>query len=141
MTTCSDYLDDIKSSYDDASWIWSSFLEGEKDWFYDNWSSHTTFDNEWREHVKFAIVNITAILADLIYCNTLKYQPERLPYYLENCVGGDEYELTAEKICEAWAADNFAGRTLTIAFIDRQRQLIWNEPFFAAWSAKPEGEG
>lgn len=55
--------------------------------------------------------------------------------------GGDgepPYELTAEKICEAWAADNFQARALTIAFIDRMRQLIWDEPFFVAWAARPE---
>ena len=51
---------------------------------------------------------------------------------------GEPYELTAEKICLAWAADNFQARALTIAFIDRMRQLIWDEPFFVAWAARPE---
>lgn len=50
----------------------------------------------------------------------------------------DEYELTSEKICLAWAKDEFHNRTLTIAFIDRMRQLIWDEPYFVAWAAKPE---
>ncbi|MBA7657186.1 hypothetical protein ES703_65117 [subsurface metagenome] len=50
----------------------------------------------------------------------------------------DPYILTATKICEAWAKDGFKDRALTIAFIDRQRQLIWDEPFFVAWAAKPE---
>jgi len=50
----------------------------------------------------------------------------------------DPYELTATKICEAWAKDGFHDRALTIAFIDRQRQLIWDEPFFVAWAARPE---
>ncbi|GAH91794.1 unnamed protein product [marine sediment metagenome] len=55
--------------------------------------------------------------------------------------GGDAepYELTATKICEAWAKKGFEDRALTIAFIDRMRQLIWDEPFFVAWAAKPEG--
>lgn len=54
--------------------------------------------------------------------------------------GGDAepYELTATKICEAWAKDGFHDRALTIAFIDRMRQLIWDEPFFVAWAARPE---
>lgn len=51
----------------------------------------------------------------------------------------DPYELTATKICEAWAADQFEDRALTIAFIDRMRQLIWDEPFSIQWASKPEG--
>lgn len=50
------------------------------------------------------------------------------------------YTLTAKKICEAWAVDDFNFAPVTIAFIDRMRQLIWDEPFLAVWSAKPEKE-
>lgn len=53
---------------------------------------------------------------------------------------GDGYELTAKKICEAWAVDDFDFAPVTIAFIDRMRQLIWDEPFFAVWAGKPEGK-
>ena len=52
----------------------------------------------------------------------------------------EEYVLTWKKICEAWAADGFEGRAITIAFIDRMRQLIWDEPFKVVWAAKPEQE-
>ena len=48
------------------------------------------------------------------------------------------YELTYQKIVEAWGANDFEGRTVTIAFIDRMRQLIWDEPFNVVWAAKPE---
>lgn len=51
---------------------------------------------------------------------------------------GEPYELTAIKICEAWAEDNFEERALTIAFIDRMRQLIWDEPYYVKWAARPE---
>jgi len=51
------------------------------------------------------------------------------------------FDLTAIKICEAWAKDSFQERALTIAFIDRMRQLIWDEPFHVAWAARPESEG
>lgn len=51
-----------------------------------------------------------------------------------------EYELTAKKICEAWAVDNFEFAPVTIAFIDRMRQLIWDEPFLAVWAREPEKE-
>lgn len=50
----------------------------------------------------------------------------------------EEYELTATKICEAWAKNGFEDRDLTIAFIDRMRQLIWDEPFKVTWAARPE---
>lgn len=49
-----------------------------------------------------------------------------------------ESEITWKTICEAWAKNDFEGRAVTIAFIDRMRQLIWDEPFFVAWAAKPE---
>ena len=52
--------------------------------------------------------------------------------------GEPPYELTAKKICEAWAVNGFQDRALTIAFIDRMRQLIWDEPFYVAWAAKPK---
>lgn len=59
-----------------------------------------------------------------------EYDVEDMPEY-------EEFELTVEKICEAWAKDDFKGRALTIGFIDRQRQLLWDEPFFVAWAARP----
>lgn len=66
------------------------------------------------------------------------YDPPYLSCYLwENCAGA----VTAKAICEAWAKDDFEYRAMTIAYIDRQRQLIWNEPFFVAWAARPESEG
>ena len=49
------------------------------------------------------------------------------------------YGLTYIDICNAWAADSFRGRAETIAYIDRMRQLIWNEPFNVIWAARPEG--
>lgn len=49
-------------------------------------------------------------------------------------------EVTYKAICEAWGKDDFEGRAVTIAFIDRMRQLIWGEPYFVAWAAKPEEE-
>jgi len=62
------------------------------------------------------------------------------PYY--NCYLW-EYgagTVTAKAICEAWAKDDFKYRALTIAFIDRMRQLLWDEPFYVKWAAKPESE-
>ena len=51
---------------------------------------------------------------------------------------GEEYELTWKKIAEAWIANDFEGRAVTIAVIDRMRQILWNEPFKATWAARPE---
>lgn len=47
-------------------------------------------------------------------------------------------EITYKAICEAWGKDDFEGRAVTIAFIDRMRQLIWDEPYSALWAGKPE---
>lgn len=55
-----------------------------------------------------------------------------VPFYFDN------YAVTWKKIVEAWAFNNFEGRVPTIAFIDRMRQLLWDEPFSVAWAASPE---
>jgi len=57
-------------------------------------------------------------------------------WYLKNCI--EAPEITWQDICEAWAKDDFAGRVATIGFIDRMRQLLWNEPYYIAWAARPE---
>ncbi|GAH61632.1 unnamed protein product, partial [marine sediment metagenome] len=49
-----------------------------------------------------------------------------------------EYELTWQKIIEAWIANDFEGRFYTIAVIDRMRQILWNEPYNVTWAARPE---
>lgn len=53
---------------------------------------------------------------------------------------GEEYELTWQKIIEAWIANDFEGRAATIATIDRMRQILWDEPFYVAWAARPEDQ-
>ncbi len=49
-----------------------------------------------------------------------------------------EAEITWRSIVEAWSMNDFEGAGVTIAFIDRMRQLIWDKPFYALWAAKPE---
>lgn len=58
-----------------------------------------------------------------------------VPYVLEEL---SKQEVTYKSICEAWGKDDFEGRVATIAFIDRMRQLLWNEPYQVLWAAKPE---
>ncbi len=84
-------------------------------------------------------------LAEAIKYNTFSFAPfypyGAVYYYLANCIEipeVEEYELTAKKICEAWSLNSFEDRALTIAFIDRMRQLTWNEPFYIQWAAQPE---
>jgi len=50
-------------------------------------------------------------------------------------------EVTYKSIAEAWFANDFEGRAVTIACIDRMRQLIWDEPFDVVWAARPEERG
>ncbi|GAH19951.1 unnamed protein product [marine sediment metagenome] len=51
-----------------------------------------------------------------------------------------EATVTWKAICEAWIKDDFAGRMPTIAVIDRMRQILWDEPFFVQWAARPESK-
>ncbi len=52
-----------------------------------------------------------------------------------------ESEITWQAIAEAWIKDDFEGRAVTIATIDRMRQILWNEPFYVQWAARPEETG
>lgn len=69
----------------------------------------------------------------------LMYQSDDNPlhadilYYLANYAG-----VTYKSIVEAWGKDDFEGRAVTIAFIDRMRQMLWNEPYNVIWAARPE---
>lgn len=99
----------------------------------------------WKSGIKANSYAIGATLSafDIIfqlYNFTLEWSMFGECLYWASQEGGavDEYELTATKICEAWAKDGFEDRALTIAFIDRMRQLIWDEPFFVAWAARPK---
>lgn len=85
---------------------------------------------EWRDQISDGTDNFRYALTDaLLWIN------DNWP------TDGDEYVLTAIKICEAWAVNDFEERALTIAYIDRMRQLIWDEPFYIAWAARPEKSG
>lgn len=56
-----------------------------------------------------------------------------LPYYLRHYTLWDYRSIN-----ESWFENNFRGAGPTIAFIDRMRQLLWDEPYFVAWAAIPE---
>ncbi|KKN14570.1 hypothetical protein LCGC14_0994760 [marine sediment metagenome] len=55
-----------------------------------------------------------------------------VPYYIL------KHTVTYRTIAEAWAKNSFEGRMVTIAFIDRMRQLLWDEEYFVKWAAAPE---
>lgn len=57
------------------------------------------------------------------------YSPEFSPiYYVKQYAGGTEYELTWEKIIEAWTKADDLGRLWTVLSIDFMRKESWNEP-------------
>jgi len=59
--------------------------------------------------------------------------PYNIIYFLSEFTG-----VTWKSICEAWIKDDFEGRVVTIATIDRMRQILWDEPFSIKWAARPE---
>ncbi|GAJ06186.1 unnamed protein product [marine sediment metagenome] len=81
----------------------------------------------------FAISHLSAAMTWLTYQTTDNPKSADLLYYLDNYAG-----VSWKAIVEAWSADDFEGAGITIAFIDRMRQLIWDEPFNVIWAAKPE---
>ncbi|GAH52719.1 unnamed protein product, partial [marine sediment metagenome] len=51
-----------------------------------------------------------------------------------------ESAVTYKQIVEAWIKDDFEGRAITIATLDRMRQILWDEPFNVKWAARPESQ-
>jgi len=144
----------VSAEYDD--WIgyfydnWNDFVVG-MGWF-DNYlvNARTEYNaNEDHDAIGFILNALDLFDASRI----LLFKRQDLwnwPYYavvklfcmtndrLDAVEAGAAYELTWEKILVAWKADDFAGRFWTIAFIDRMRELIWDEPFSISWASKPE---
>lgn len=140
MTWCEYYAGQISDVFDDLLYNWNTWVKPRKDWLVSHYTT-SGWNLTWRTNVALCISQLALNQELLIYGNRGKSLPMLIPYMFVNCLGGEEpeeYELTVEKICEAWAKDDFKGRALTIGFIDRQRQLIWDEHFDFQWAARPE---
>ena len=128
-------LQEIQNGYEDADWACGA-IEGDFDDAYDHWL--VSNDHAAMSYIIHAGQLIAYALRSMLTEHDVQGWTYALPYYLENYAGGD---ITAKAICEAWAKDDFEDRALTIAFIDRQRQLLWDEPFRVVWAARPEQQG
>jgi len=99
--------------------------------------------SEWQDafwDTKLAIQALAAAVYLIIDCGEAAWDQSHYyeSFYWAAQSGGLEYELTWQKIVACWAKDDFEGRFWTIAFIDRMRQLIWDEPFKIAWASRPQ---
>lgn len=130
--TKQDCIDDIVSQYNQAAY---RFALADTD--YDNAMTYWGQGND-----TMAIMSIIMGWSDiysglnwLMVIDNLYTPKYGVAYCLQDYTGGD---VTWQAICEAWAKDDFAGRAMTIGFIDRMRQILWNEPYKIAWAARPE---
>jgi len=128
MGVCDYYLGQITSTYDEAEWVYDSFIVPHRDWLVTYYSS-AGWNITWRTHVALAISNLSYAVEYLIHCNTFKGHPLRLPYYLSNCIAAEPPEFTmgvllsTMLIAEPSQIQGFVGIT------DAYRQSIWNKPF------------
>lgn len=116
----------------------------EKSWYddcYDILSS--AYEAYWDTDYNLALIYTINCIYGMIQCweytlfgSQVSHDHYHLPTYFHNFAPA---ELTYKTICEAWGKDDFEGRAVTIAFIDRMRQMLWDEPYSATWAAKPEG--
>lgn len=103
------------------------------------WGDAGHFDNNYYWNKFFFTSSYAGAVFNLGRCMNLVIAKCDLMQSQIDAIGTPtEYELTPEKIVEAWAKDDFAGRVITIGFIDRMRQILWDEPFYVAWAARPE---
>lgn len=132
LDTREEALDTLDYNYGQAQYYWGKCLE-----------------SEGFAYTHYLGAEVLECLFDVLMCinylrnglGWLAYETSGYPrscdmvYFLDAFAGG---EVTYKTICEAWGKDDFEGRAATIAFIDRMRQLLWDEPYYVLWAAKPE---
>lgn len=114
----------IGKSYggDGSTWAKVSDWKASLDNVAYNWCSCSKFNSGQLWNISVAMVLV------IEKCNSLQAEIDAM----------GTPEITWRTIVEAWAKDDFEGAGATIAFIDRMRQLIWDEPFYVKWAARPE---
>lgn len=135
MAICDDYLSDIKEAYDTAVFGWGFFFEPDIGWLLDNYTTHSEFDYDWRRYVTYAINSLAFVVGHILWGNNSYNQPERVPYYLEHCVGGDAAEVTMDAILTAMITADFDELQKFVGLSDAYRTAIWNQPFNAEFYA------
>ena len=140
-------------NFDDAFDVFSSKWAGFRDWLSwagdgSNYAIAAAESGDWEMGIKYAVNVGMGIFYGLqafldTYNDDYKQSHfmESIYWAQKDAPEPEPYELTAKAICEAWGKDDFADRAITITFIDRMRQLIWNEPYYVAWAARPEDKG
>lgn len=126
MAICDTYLSDIDTSFDEAHWILDTFLTPDKEWFDDNYGIHA-FDQEWRTHIKTMVTSVENIISFLIHGNYLNRHPFRLPYFLTNCVGGEEIDMSA--ILTAMENAEPHQPLLFVGLTEAYYASVWNASF------------
>ena len=86
---------------------------------------------------RLVLSNFIEAMQYFVYGYTSVYNYTRW-YWVHKGLYDQESALTWKSICEAWIANDFEGRAVTIAVIDRMRQILWDEPFKVVWAARPE---
>lgn len=125
-TTCEDYLADILDAHNMSNWQLDTFLEPLKEWFQDARWTHNYFNADWREHVSSMVTTVMYMLSYLTHGNQFGYHPYRVPYYFENCVGGD---LDMDTLINTMLTATPAQITYFVGLVDAYRQSIFNKPF------------
>jgi len=131
-----------------SAWIaaWNEAWQNQEDAMTDRgkaWDEHNyitdTRTKACTGYLCAAISDITKSIRNILYTDGLHYPQWCAIYYSYFYTGGDEYELTWEKIVAAWAEADTLGRLWTTLSIDFMRKEVWNEPVtdFALRSGKP----
>lgn len=129
-TTKEDCFAELVSNYDNAE-LWKDILWTDLAWIQDAIdASNALLACQRIQYALGRCYNIVRFLIDHEAAYTPAYP---ILYYFEHYAG-----VTYQSICEAWFANDFEGRAVTIACIDRMRQILWNEPYSAQWAARPE---
>ena len=86
---------------------------------------------------RLVLSNLIEAMQHFVYGQTSSFDYQYW-YLIHRGLYDKEVAVTWKTIVEAWIKNEFEGRGVTIATIDRMRQILWNEPFSVAWAARPE---
>ena len=128
MGVCDNFLSDIDTAYDEADWVYDTFITPHADWLVTYYTS-SSFNLNWRTHVALSISNLRYAVEYLIHCNTTENHPLRLPYYLTNCITAEAPELTMGDILSTMLSAAPDEVEYFVGLVDAYRQSIWNKPF------------
>jgi hypothetical protein len=128
-TECTDYPVDVTAAYNYAEGRFG-FIQSGINWLHSN--RPPAIPLAWSSQLKTLHNNIYIVLEMLVYGNTGGLTPHRIPYIVNNCMGGT-FDMDA--LLNEMLAASFDQLTKFVGITDAYRSAVWDAPFNADFYA------